>query len=95
MKKVTIKQAVSGYGDIERKGNSSFSFKSEQVVEIEDNLAAAWVASGIAQWAPKDRPKQEFAVVPKPEPVEVPKVIVPDTKAEPKIDPKADSKESK
>lgn len=75
MKKIVIKQSISGYGDIERSGNTTFSYAPDQTVEIEDELASAWVNSGVAVWATKVAPKAEYAVAKKPEAVVVPKVV--------------------
>ena len=75
MKKLVFKQSISGHGDPTRTGDKSFYFTPEQVAEIEDDLAAAWVASGIAVWAAKDKPKAETAVAKKPETPEAPKAV--------------------
>lgn len=65
MKKIKFNEAISGHGDPARIGEHNFSFAPDQVVDIEDDLAGAWVASGIACWAPKEKPKAEYAVATK------------------------------
>ena len=70
MKKLKFNEAIAGYGDPSREGSSRFSFAPDQVAEVEDDLAVAWVESGIASWAPKEpKPvaKAEFAVAKAPE----------------------------
>jgi hypothetical protein len=67
MTKIQIKQSVAGHGSPDRTGSQTFAFAEGQVVEIEDELATAWIQSGIAARAPKVAPKAEFAVAKKSE----------------------------
>lgn len=46
--KIKIKQSIAGNAD-ESYGLESFSFAPGQVVEIHDELAAAWLASEVAE----------------------------------------------
>lgn len=66
MKKVLIKQSIAGH---------EFSYKPGDIAELIDELASAWVQSGVAVWAPKEKPKAETAVAPKPETPEAPKAV--------------------
>lgn len=95
MKKIKFNESISGYGDPTRSGDASFAFVPEQVAEIEDELANAWVESGVAGWAPREAKKAEFAVAKTPEvskPVEVKAEVKPEPKPEVKEAPKTESK---
>lgn len=94
MTKIKLNDAVAGHGSPDRSGEAYFSFAKDQIVEIEDDLAAAWVSSGLASRVPKDKPKVETAVAKKPETPEAPKVVeVP--KVESKAEVKTEVKEDK
>lgn len=77
MKKLKFVQSISGYGSVTRSGDDRFAFVPGDIADIEDELAAAWVASGIAEFVPKDKPVAEKAVAKKPETPEAPKVEAP------------------
>jgi hypothetical protein len=47
MIRVVIQQSIAGHAD-ERYGLGDFSFRPAQRVDIDDDLAAAWFASGVA-----------------------------------------------
>jgi hypothetical protein len=79
-KKLLINQSISGYALNGNPEEGAFSFAPGDITEVEDNLAQSWVASGIASWAPKEKPKAEFAVAKKSETPESPKVTTEDSK---------------
>lgn len=59
MTKILMKQSMAGY---------YFAYQPGDVTEIEDELAAAWVASGVAVLVPKEKPAKpvaEYAVAKK------------------------------
>lgn len=79
MKKIKFNDSIAGHGDPCRVGEITFGFAPEQIADVEDELANAWVASGIASFVPKDKPKAEFATAKKSETPEAPKVVTEDS----------------
>lgn len=79
MTKIKLNDAVSGYGSPDRSGGEQFSFAPDQIVDIEDELAAAWIASGLASRVVVAK-VAERAVAKKAETPESPKVEDKDSK---------------
>jgi hypothetical protein len=81
MIRVVIKQSVAGLAD-PRYGLGDFSFHAGQIVDIDDDLAAAWFASDTAVSKEEIEAALPPPPVPEPPPEEIPEAVpepVPET----------------